>query len=171
MLLHVRHLGPQPHVATISGPEGFSSTCMIGRSGILTRKREGDGGTPRGVFGLRRVFYRPDRGPPPVSTLPVHPITKNDGWCDAPAHPWYNQGVCLPFAGSHEELWRTDEVYDIIVALGHNDSPVVAGLGSAVFLHLASLDPGPTAGCVAVARRVMLRILAMAERKTALAIG
>ena len=171
MLLRVRHLGPKPHMASISGPQGFSSACVVGRSGIVTRKREGDGASPRGNFHLRQVFYRPDRLPPPVTALPVQAIARDDGWCDAPTHPRYNQRVSLPLMGSHEKLWRSDGVYDIIVALSHNESPVVSGLGSAVFLHLTSNDLGPTAGCVAVTRPVMLRILAMADRETALAIG
>jgi L,D-peptidoglycan transpeptidase YkuD (ErfK/YbiS/YcfS/YnhG family) len=34
--------------------------------------------------------------------------------------------------------------------LGHNDDPVVPGLGSAIFLHVARPDFGPTEGCVAL---------------------
>ena len=50
-------------------------------------------------------------------------------------------------AASHEEMWRKDDLYDIVVVLGHNDDPIVPGNGSAVFLHVASAGYGPTAGC------------------------
>ena len=66
----------------------------------------------------------------------------------------------LPYAARHEELWRADALYDIVVIIGHNDAPVVAGLGSAIFMHLASEDYRPTEGCVALARQDLLDVLA-----------
>ena len=45
----------------------------------------------------------------------------------------------------------------MIVVLGHNDAPPVAGRGSAIFFHLS--EGRPTAGCVAVEREDMLRLL------------
>jgi len=41
--------------------------------------------------------------------------------------------------------------------LGHNDAPPVPGRGSAIFFHLS--EGRPTAGCVAVERDDMLRLL------------
>ena len=40
--------------------------CALGRSGIGTVKREGDGRTPRFDLPLRSVFYRADRLPAPA---------------------------------------------------------------------------------------------------------
>ena len=68
----------------------------------------------------------------------------------------------VPYPGRHERLWRADELYDLLVVLGHNDDPVVAGLGSAIFLHVARPDYEPTEGCVALARADLLRVLAAA---------
>jgi L,D-peptidoglycan transpeptidase YkuD (ErfK/YbiS/YcfS/YnhG family) len=68
--------------------------------------------------------------------------------------------VRLPHAARHEELWRADALYDVVVVIGHNDAPVVAGMGSAIFMHFASADYQPTAGCVALARRDLLEVLA-----------
>ena len=127
--------------------------CAIGRTGARRDKREGDGATPLAAMPLRRVLYRADRGPPPRCAVPVEPIARTDGWCDAPAHPAYNRMVRLPFDASHEELWREDALYDIVGVLGWNDDPVVRGRGSAIFLHVASRDYGPTAGCVALSDR------------------
>ena len=113
---------------------------------------------------MRRVFYRPDRLDAPKTLLPLVPLTPEDGWCDAPDDPLYNRWVKLPYAASHENLWLEDHIYDVIVELGHNDDPPVPSLGSAIFLHLARPDWGPTAGCVAVTLEDMLEILRLSAR-------
>jgi len=138
-----------------------SLPCAIGRGGLRLAqdKREGDGATPIGRWPLRRLLFRPDRLAPPGTALPSAAISPDDGWCDDPADPHYNRPVSLPFAGSHERLWRSDGLYDLVVVLGHNDDPPEPGLGSAIFLHCASAGFAPTAGCVAVARDALLQLL------------
>ena len=102
----------------------------------------------------------------PTTRLPVAPLTPSDGWCDDPGDPQYNRLVQLPYAGRHEDLWRADALYDIVVVIGHNDAPVVVGMGSAVFMHLARADYRPTEGCVALARQDLLEVLAGAGSDT-----
>jgi L,D-peptidoglycan transpeptidase YkuD (ErfK/YbiS/YcfS/YnhG family) len=145
---------------TLTYPSG-TFRCALGRSGIRAEadKREGDGATPAGCFSLRRVLYRPDRMAPPETSLPVAAIQPADGWCDDPADPAYNQPVHLPHPASHEEMWRADGLYDVVVVIGHNDDPVVPGMGSAVFMHVAKPDYEPTAGCVALALPDLLALL------------
>jgi len=140
---------------------GKTYRCATGKNGFVpdAEHKEGSGKTPIGSYALRSCWYRPDRLSPPLTHLPLHVITPQNGWCDAPAHPCYNQPVPLPFADSHELLWREDEVYDIIVPLGFNDAPVIAGKGSAIFLHIAKKDYSPTEGCIAIAREDMLEVL------------
>ena len=140
---------------------GITCQCAIGRGGMIAaaQKREGDGTTPLGKWRMKRVFYRPDRLDRPETALPVIPLAEHDGWCDAPDHPMYNRPVRLPFSASHERLWRDDHVYDLIVELTHNDDPIVAGLGSAVFFHLSRDDFRPTEGCVAIPQDYMLAVL------------
>ncbi|HAU28686.1 MAG TPA: hypothetical protein DCW68_01050 [Rhodospirillaceae bacterium] len=133
--------------------------CALGRSGITRNKKEGDGATPAGHFPLLRVLYRPDRIPAPKTGLPVFPIGPDDGWCDDPAHGAYNQPVSLPFPASHEQLWREDPVYDVIVVLDCNMNPAIPGKGSAIFLHVAREGLAPTAGCVALALPDLLALL------------
>lgn len=140
--------------------------CAVGRSGITSDKREGDGATPAGAFALRRVLYRPDREPLPRTMLPVAVLDPADGWCDAPDDAAYNRPVRLPYGASAEALWRADRVYDLIVVLGCNDAPVMPGRGSAIFLHLAPPDFQPTEGCVALARADLLAVLAQADTTT-----
>lgn len=139
---------------------GGGVRCALGRGGVRTDKREGDGGTPAGLWPLRRVLWRADRLDRPRTALPATAIAADDGWCDDPADPAYNRPVRTPYPVSHEALWRDDGVYDVVVVLGHNDDPVIPGLGSAVFLHVARPDWEPTAGCVALALPDLLRLLA-----------
>jgi len=141
--------GPEPQKGTLSFGEQ-TCICALGRGGVNPDKREGDGATPAGTFPLRRVFYRPDRVPPPDTALTVIPINGTMGWCDDPASPAYNTLITLPCQASHETMWRDDHAYDVVVELGYNDDPVVAGAGSAIFLHVARPDFSPTDGCVAL---------------------
>ena len=133
--------------------------CALGKGGLKRNKREGDGATPIGAWPMRRLLYRADRMTAPATRLPSSPIAPQDGWCDDPTDPAYNRPVRLPFGGRHERLWREDEIYDLLVVLGHNDDPVVAGLGSAIFLHVARGDYRPTEGCVALVHADLARVL------------
>ncbi len=135
--------------------------CAVGRGGLVEDKREGDGATPIGCWPLRRLLYRPDRGARPVTALPLRAMAPEDGWCDDPADPNYNQPLCLPYASGHERLWRADSLYDLVVVLGYNDDPPRAGKGSAIFLHVARDDYGPTEGCVALAKDDLIDLLAL----------
>ena len=151
---------------------GRVARCALGWGGVLAAgaKREGDGAAPAGVWPLRYVLWRPDRGQAPATRLPRAPIAPQDGWCDAPDDPAYNRPVKLPYGASAEALWRDDRIYDLIVVLGYNDAPVVPGAGSAIFLHLARPDWGPTQGCVAVAAGDLIHLLDRARPGDALRI-
>ena len=160
-------------IVTGDGHLGFGGArwrCALGRGGIVAGKREGDGGTPVGRFPLRRLLYRPDRVAAPETRLPVRALTPTDGWCDDPGDPAYNRPVTLPFAASHETMWREDNIYDVVVVLGHNDDPPVAGRGSAIFLHVARPDYRPTEGCVALALDDLLAVLAGCGPETRLTV-
>ena len=134
--------------------------CALGRAGLAAGKREGDGGTPIGRFPFRRLLYRADRVARIETRLPARHIERDDGWCDDPASPDYNKPVRLPHPARHETMWLETPLYDLVVVIGHNDDPVVPGAGSAVFLHVAREDWGPTAGCIAFKREDLLTILA-----------
>ena len=146
--------------------DGRQARCALGKAGVIAAadKREGDNRSPLGLWPIRRVLYRPDVYPNgPTTSLPAQAIAPDDGWCDAPGDPAYNQPVKLPYPASAERLWRDDAVYDLVVILGHNDDPPVAGLGSAIFLHLAREGYLGTEGCVALAREDVEALLAVAK--------
>lgn len=133
--------------------------CALGKSGITGDKREGDHATPAGRFPLRALFYRADKGDAPACPLPTQQIDPLDGWCDADSDDKYNRYVRLPFTASHETLWRDDDLYDLLVVLGHNDAPVAPSGGSCIFLHVAREDYAPTEGCVALKRADLVTLL------------
>jgi len=148
-----------------------SVACALGRSGIAAEKIEGDGTTPAGRFPIRRLFYRPDRVRDLACRLPTQPMSPSDGWCDDPKDSAYNRLITRPYPGRHEEMWRADAIYDLVLVIGHNDDPVVPGKGSAVFLHLAQPDYAPTAGCVAFARADFIALLQAMEPTTSIVIA
>lgn len=139
---------------------------VLGRAGIRANKREGDGATPQGQFRLRRLWWRADRRPRPLTLLPTVRIDCRLAWCEDPSDRRYNR----PFRRSANEpgdrLWRDDRLYDVIIEIDHNTRPRVARRGSAVFLHLARPDRSPTAGCVAFSAPDLSRLLARLGPKT-----
>jgi L,D-peptidoglycan transpeptidase YkuD (ErfK/YbiS/YcfS/YnhG family) len=151
--------------------EGISMPCALGRSGIRTAKREGDGATPRAVLPLRRVWWRGDRLKLPGTGLPMVRTAPDDLWCDAPDDRRYNRPVTAPCTASHEAMWREDGLYDVVVELGWNDDPPIKGRGSAIFMHIARPGFLPTEGCVALRRRDMLRLLPRLGPNTRLRVG
>jgi L,D-peptidoglycan transpeptidase YkuD (ErfK/YbiS/YcfS/YnhG family) len=150
---------------------GVTVACALGAGGRRARKREGDGATPIGRWRLCQVFYRADRMPRPRTSLPVRPLNRRDGWCDAVGDRNYNRWVRHPYPASAEKLWRSDSLYDLLVTLDHNTRPRLQGHGSAIFMHVAGTGYPATAGCVAVQRAHLLRLLAKARRGSVLVVA
>ena len=153
----------------MAGP--LALPVALGRGGIRANKREGDGGTPRGTFRPRRVWWRADRSPRPRTRLPVRRIRPDDGWCEDPLNRHYNQPIRLPSNHPGDRLWRADRLYDLIVELDHNTRPRIAGRGSAVFVHVARPAFAPTAGCVALKLQALRQLIARAGPGTRIVIG
>jgi L,D-peptidoglycan transpeptidase YkuD (ErfK/YbiS/YcfS/YnhG family) len=150
---------------------GRTVPVALGRGGIMANKREGDGGTPKGTFRPRQVWWRADRHPRPHTFLPVRPIRPEDAWCEDPASRHYNQPMRLDRAQTGDRLTRDDRLYDFIVEIDHNNTPRIAGRGSAIFLHLARENFSPTAGCISMTKASMLRLLQRLGPETKIVIG
>lgn len=144
-----------------AGSERFP--CKIGRAGSVPAdcKREGDGATPLGRWPVRGVLLRPDKGFVPPSGVAWRYLRRGDGWCDDSLAGQYNRPIPLPAAAGAERLSRDDDLYDAIIVLGHNDSPPVAGAGSAIFCHVAG--DGDTEGCVALDRQHLARLIGLLD--------
>lgn len=167
------------HIVTAAGKrtrgwliaDGTAIPVALGRSGIKTNKWEGDGATPRGTFHPLRLWWRADRAPPPITSLPLRAITARDAWCEDPADRRYNRAIRVSPGAAGDRLMREDHLYDYIVEIDHNTRPRVAKRGSAVFIHLAREGFSPTAGCVGLTRDAMLRLLERLSRETRIVVG
>ena len=151
--------------------EEMTIPVALGRGGILANKREGDGGTPRGTFHPRALWWRADRHPRPRTHLAARAIRPEDAWCEDPGNRHYNRPIRLTHDRPGDRLARKDHLYDFIIEIDHNTTPRIAGRGSAVFLHLARENFGPTAGCVSMTRSAMLHLLRRLGPRTRIVIG
>ncbi len=144
--------------------------CLLGKNGRTHQKREGDGKSPVGCWKLEKLNYRPDKIGKPRSLLSSRGLKKSDGWCDAKGHRNYNRAVKLPLSASHEELWRQDEAYDLMVTTNQNQRPRRQGGGSAIFLHVIRKGATGTEGCIALSEKHLRIVLANCRQKTDLVI-
>lgn len=150
-----------------AGPLVFA--CALGKGGITSRKREGDGATPLAAMRILSGYFRNDHFAAARRTrLPMAAIEAGLGWCDAPQDRNYNRPMRLPCKASHETMRRADHLYDACLVLDWNIAPRKRGRGSAIFFHLARPGYTPTEGCVAISRRDMARLLPHLSRRTVL---
>lgn len=133
----------------------------VGRNGLIdaSLKREGDGCTPCGTYALRRGLWREAD----IETRFAMELY-DDGcvWVDDPSSADYNtlvRGVGTEAAVRGERLAEVGTTYDYIVVVEYNTQPVEAGAGSAIFLHVWRAEGRPTAGCVAMPRAQMQRLV------------
>lgn len=139
--------------------------AVIGRGGFVApeAKREGDGGTPRGVYALSLVF---GYGPEAATAMPYRRITAADRWVDDPASPDYNRWVTgETAAASWEEMLRPDGLYRHGIVVEYNTAPVVPGKGSAIFVHVWKGPGEATAGCAALAAADLVHLIAWLNPK------
>ncbi len=144
--------------------------CLLGKSGRRFAKREGDGVSPNGIWKLEQLYYRSDKMGKPRTALNCKPLRATDGWCDAKFNGAYNRYVALPFKASHENLWRNDDAYDLIVTTDHNQCPRVQNHGSAIFLHVINPGATYTEGCIALSEKHLRNVLARCSKHTYLMI-
>lgn len=140
--------------------------AAIGRSGRTIHKREGDGATPIAAMPVLYGFTRRDRVRSLITTLSIKRIRQDMLWCDEQSHPSYNRLVRAPFRAGHEEMKRSDGLYDICLVLDWNIRSRVRNRGSAIFFHIIKPGYQPTAGCVAVRLRDMQRLIRFMRKGT-----
>jgi L,D-peptidoglycan transpeptidase YkuD (ErfK/YbiS/YcfS/YnhG family) len=142
--------------------------CALGRGGISSNKREGDGATPLARMRILSGYYRGDQVTVGPTRLKLTPIRADLGWCEVPGDRNYNRPVPIPYGASHETMRRADRLYDYCLVLDWNISQRRRGRGSAIFFHLARPGFTPTQGCVAVTAKVMQRLLPLLSDRTVL---
>ncbi len=127
----------------------------IGRNGYTYDKKEGDGMSPVGDFGIILAYgIKPDPGTE-LAYLHVTPDTYAiDGESE-----YYNHIVDAVDAGTRdgEEMYACTPDYNYGMSLDYNKE-CVPGAGSNIFFHCKGAKPA-TSGCVAVDEDVMIEIL------------
>ena len=130
--------------------------CVIGKNGISKLKREGDGKTPTGKHHIVGMLYRPDKiSRPRKWALPIRP---RDIWSDDVKDPNYNLMGKLPSLFGHEQLFRCDNLYDLVIITNWNWPYAVKGRGSAIFIHSWGQNSRATEGCVALSKVNLLKV-------------
>jgi len=140
--------------------DDFKFKCCVGKNGLNSNKKEGDFSTPKGLFDLKKLYFRKDRVGTPKSKIKKKIIKKNMVWCDDPKHKKYNEEIKSYNINLKESLYRKDHKYDYIITISHNEKKKPYK-GSAIFIHLTN-DYKPTAGCVALNKNdfdILLKIL------------
>ena len=131
----------------------YKIKCSIGKRGLTRKKTEGDLKTPRGIFNFKYILYRHDKIKNIRANIKKFKIKKNFGWCDDPKSKYYNKLISFPFKMSAEKLYLKKNIYDIILVNNYNLNPVKKNKGSAIFLHVATKNFGPTKGCLAIKKK------------------
>ena len=144
----------------------FKFKCALGRAGVGKKKIEGDNITPKGTFGIVKIYYRSDRVKKISSKYKLIKIIKTIGWCDDPKSRKYNQPIKLPSKYSHEILYRRDDIYDLILILNYNMKPTIKNKGSAIFIHLTKKNYKKTAGCIALKKVDLINLVKEINRST-----
>ena len=149
--------------------DDFKFKCCIGKKGLNSNKKEGDYSSPKGVFDLKKLYFRKDRVGIPRCKIRKKIIKKNMTWCDDPDHKKYNEEIKTYNKKHKENLYRTDHRYDYLISISHNEKKK-PNKGSAIFIHLTD-NYKPTAGCIALERKDFEILLKLIDKKTKIKIG
>jgi L,D-peptidoglycan transpeptidase YkuD (ErfK/YbiS/YcfS/YnhG family) len=140
--------------------------CSLGKAGIGKKEKEGDKITPKGTYKIVKIYYRNDRVKKIFSDFKLFKIKKNMGWCDDPKSKKYNRLVKLPSKYGYEELYRKDNIYDLILILNYNMEPIIKNKGSAIFIHIANKNYKKTAGCIGLKKSHLINIIKKIKKNT-----
>ena len=149
--------------------DDFKLKCCIGRNGLNSNKKEGDYSTPKGLFNLKKLYFRKDRVGVPKSKINKKVIKKNMAWCDDPKNKKYNEEIKTHNKNLKENLYREDHNYDYIISISHNERKI-SHKGSAVFIHLTD-NYKPTSGCIELKKKDFEILLKLIDKKTKIKIG
>mgnify|MGYP001350633305 FL=1 len=149
--------------------DNFTFKCCIGKNGIKSKKIEGDYSTPRGLFSLDKIYYRPDRVKKPITKLPLKKISKNLGWCNDVRSKLYNSEITTQLNLKHEKLFRKSNNYDYFLVINYNIKKIPFK-GSAIFIHLTK-NYKPTEGCIALDKKDFLILVKIINKKTKIKIN
>ncbi|MGI8556585.1 MAG: L,D-transpeptidase family protein [Pyrinomonadaceae bacterium] len=153
---------------------GKSFPIVVGKNGLAwsddarmkaetePHKREGDGKSPAGIFKLASAFGSAAK--PAFVKLSYTKLVEGTECVDDVKSSHYNTIGERTQVGntdwnSSEKMLAVGAQYDLGVFVAHNSNPPVAGKGSCIFLHIWKTDATGTAGCTAMERATIEKIL------------
>ena len=144
----------------------IKTLAYIGKNGITTDKKEGDGKTPVGEFklGIILSMYEQINNKNGKKTLKIN---KDMYWVDDYESKYYNMlvdvGKIRKDFNSAEHLIDFPIQYEYLIEINANPNNIPKK-GSAIFLHCANNKP--TLGCIAVDRNIMKKIVENIDKYT-----
>jgi len=157
----------------------YSFRVMVGRTGMardpqnvlqlpdtMPVKHEGDGKSPAGIFQLGPVFSYHDLK---KLQMPFVRMDTADLCVDDENSAYYNTLIRSNSAkhdyNSFEYMKRRDSLYEYGVWVLYNSTPVIPGNGSCIFIHVWRDENSPTAGCTAMSRENILKLIYRLDKK------
>lgn len=127
-------------------------------------KKEGDGNSPAGIFYLSGLF-----GYKNISSRMKSLKVDNNTYCvDDVKSAYYNQIVKPDTVkkdwSSAETMRMKTDVYKYGIFVDYNVNPVIAGEGSCIFMHIWSKRTSPTAGCTAMTKDNILKLIRFLDK-------
>lgn len=136
--------------------------AVIGKNGMapIGTKREGDFKTPMGFYPISAAF-----GTHPMALkMDYHYITAEDKFIDDVHSQEYNTWVYGQTGAQHYETMHIPP-YTAGAIVEYNNHPIVASAGSAIFIHIWKSPSSPTAGCIAMQKKNIMKLLYWLDKK------
>jgi L,D-peptidoglycan transpeptidase YkuD (ErfK/YbiS/YcfS/YnhG family) len=154
--------------AVVVGKNGLGkdATSSINFNNSMPIKHEGDGKSPSGIFPLGFVFsyHKIEK-----IKMPFVQVDTNFYCVDDTASSYYNtlikQDTAQHNFNSFESMRRQDSLYEYGVWVKYNSRPVIAGNGSCIFLHVWRNENSGTAGCTAMSRENIIKLIHWLNKK------
>ena len=140
---------------------GGPYVARLGKNGLSSNRREGDGTTPTGTYRIGRTMYGNESNP--GVRFAYRRLRCGDWWDEDSRSTTYNTfqhvacGKKPPFAGGSEGMWQQPRPYPHLAVIEYNTYPVVPGRGSGIFLHAQT--GGPTIGCISLRKDQLVAVL------------
>jgi zinc D-Ala-D-Ala dipeptidase len=148
--------------AVVVGRSGLGWSADSAPENISDLKKEGDGKSPAGLFPLTFAFGSGKKNG--VVKLPFTKLEEFTECVDDVNSNFYNRIVNRMQVGNFD--WKSSEKmlaigppYELGIFVAYNSYPVTAGNGSCIFLHIWKDKATGTAGCTAMEKANLEKIL------------
>ena len=139
--------------------------AWLGRRGMRdgAHRVQGDQTTPTGIWRMPDFVFGAHPSPPSGTKMRYRHITMRTWWSGR-RDKTFNSWVVRKGRWHGEHLADSKRSYEFAISTGFNARPnhVRMSRGCAIFLHVHA-HPGGTAGCVAVSRADMIRIVRLLD--------